>query len=86
MTTKQQEKRNYLQLFNLVISKGDKRDGKYHLEGITAHHDFDGYTCWLKYNDLTITLLFHNKYDFEYTHEETAARFLKKTEKLLANY
>lgn len=77
------EKRNYLKIFNLVTSKGIKKDNDYEFEGINASHDFDGYTCWLKYQDLTITLLFHNKYQFDYTHSETVERFIKKVDRIL---
>lgn len=86
MNSNFKEKRNYLHLFNVVISNGTKDNGTYHLEGIIARHDFDGYTCWLEYNDLTITLLFHNKYEFDYRKEETVERFFKKVDRLLSKY
>lgn len=80
------EKRNYLHIFNVIVSKGDKKGTTYELEGISASHDFDGYTCWLTYKDLTITLLFHNKYQFEYTDNETAEHFVKKVDRILLNH
>ena len=86
MNSKLKEKRNYLHLYNVITSKGTKNNSTYELEGITASHDFDGYTCWLKYNDLTITLLFHNKYEFDYSKEETVERFIKKIDRILATY
>lgn len=81
-----EEKRNYLKVFNLVTTKGDKIDTHYEFEGISASHDFDGYTCWLTFQDLTITLLFHNKYQFEYTNTETVERFVKKVDRLLQSH
>jgi hypothetical protein len=78
------EKRNFLQLFNVVSTQGEKINDGYEFQGIRAWHDFDGYTCWLKYNDLTVTLLFHNKYQFDYQSEDTLTNFMKKADKLLA--
>jgi len=55
-----------LQVFNLITTKESKKDGVYALSDISASQDFDGYTCWLAYKDLTITLLFHGSYYFDY--------------------
>jgi len=79
------EKRNYLHLFNVVSTLGEKVNGGYEYQSIRAWHDFDGYTCWLKYKDLTVTLLFHNKYKIDYQSEDTVNIFLKKVDKLLAD-
>lgn len=78
------DKRNFLHLFNVVSTQGEKINNGYEFQGIRAWHDFDGYTCWLKYNDLTVTLLFHNKYQFDYQSEDTLTNFMKKANKLLA--
>ena len=59
---------NHLMVFNHVISKGKIHDNKYHLEGLTAWHDFDGYTCYLGYQDLVMTLQFHGRFSYEYKH------------------
>jgi len=78
------KKQNMLQVFNLVITHGNKEQGFYELAGIRASHDFDGYTCWLAYQDLTISLLFHGSYDFDYKDDKTLEMFFKKVTKLLA--
>jgi hypothetical protein len=85
MDINQLKKRNLLQVFDLITTKGSKHDGVYELLGIRASHDFDGYTCWLAYKDLTITLLFHGKYDFDYQDEDTLKAFFKKISGLLAD-
>jgi len=77
------EKRNLLKAFNLITSKGNKSDGAYEFSDIKASHDFDGYTCWLAYKDLTITMLFHGPYRFDYKDKETVDIFFKKISKLL---
>ena len=79
------KKQNLLQIFNLITTKGNKKDGVYALSGITASQDFDGYTCWLAYKDLTITLLFHGSYDFDYQKDNTLEIFFNKIENLLSD-
>lgn len=85
MDINQNKKRNLLQAFDLITSKGIKVNGVYELLGIRASHDFDGYTCWLSYKDLTISLLFHGKYHFDYQDEDTLKAFFNKISGLLAN-
>lgn len=77
--------RNYLQAFNAILTIGEKVEGGVEFDGIKALHDFDGYTCWLTYKDLTLTLKFHNNYQFEYANTETLSQFIKKIDKLLAH-
>ncbi|MGB5445974.1 MAG: DUF3081 family protein [Psychromonas sp.] len=85
MDITKEKKRNLLQAFDLITSKGEKVDGAYEFAGIRAAHDFDGYTCWLSYKDLTISLLFHGKYDFDYQDQETLKAFFNKISRLLAD-
>ena len=56
----------HLFVFNHVVTNGIKRDDKYHLDGLTAWHDIDGYTCYLGYQDLVMTLMFHGRFAYEY--------------------
>lgn len=83
MDINKMKKRHLLQVFELITSKGVKSEGSYQYEGITASHDFDGYTCWLGFKDLTVTLLFHGAYDLDYQSDETLKIFFKKVENLL---
>lgn len=76
--------RDFLRLFDLISSKGVKSGSEYELSGIRAQHDFDGYTCWLAYKDLTITLLFHGKFDVEFDNKDTFDEFYKKANSLIA--
>lgn len=77
------KKQNLLQVFNLVTTNGTKKEGVYELDGIRASHDFDGYTCWLDYKDLNVSLLFHGSYGFEYKDEKTLEIFFNKIANLL---
>ncbi len=79
------EKRDYLRVFNLVTAQGNKDGGTYELNGIKAWHDFEGYTCWLKYKDLTITMLFHNQYQLDYDYPDTVKKFTDTVDQLLTN-
>jgi len=79
------KKQNMLQVYNLITTKGNKLNGVYEFCGIRASHDFDGYTCWLSYKDLTISLLFHGSYDFDYQDKTTLELFFKKVSRLLAD-
>lgn len=75
--------KDLLQIFNLVTSKGEKSNESYEYKGIKAWHDFDGYTCFLAYKDLTLTLLFHGRYNVDFQQQETFDNFLAKMNKLL---
>lgn len=77
--------RDFLRVFDLVSTKGTKGKEAYEFLGIRAWHDFDGYTCWLAYNDLTITLLFHGKFSIEYKYEDTFNNFQKKVNSLMTH-
>jgi len=76
--------RDFLRLFNLISTKGTKLESTYEFSGIRAWNDFDGYTCWLSYKDLTITILFHGKFDVEFEHKDTFNEFYKKANSLIA--
>lgn len=71
----QLQTRDFLHVFDLVSTQGRKQGGVCEFLGIKAWHDFDGYTCWLAYKDLTVTLLFHGKLSIECKHDETLSEF-----------
>ncbi|PKH01363.1 DUF3081 domain-containing protein [Psychromonas sp. MB-3u-54] len=79
------KKQNMLKMFNLVTTKGSRTDGVYELSGIRASQDFDGYTCWLAYKDLTVTIMFHGKHDFDYKEKDTLDIFFNRISDLLAD-
>jgi hypothetical protein len=66
---------NYLYIFNHITANGELRDGKYYLNELTAWHDVDGYTCYLGYKDLTMSLLFHSRFLYDYDEETTLSEF-----------
>ncbi|GHB77782.1 hypothetical protein GCM10008107_29230 [Psychrosphaera saromensis] len=68
---------NYLELFNHVITHGTKQDSKSVFEEFSAWNEIDGYTCYLKFKDVTITLMFHSRFSFEYEQESELLAFQK---------
>ena len=76
---------HYLYVFNHVISQGEKRESVFYDGELSAWHDFDGYTCWIAYKDLTITLLFHGRFDIDYKYEDTLKQFYQKVNVLIVN-
>jgi hypothetical protein len=71
----------YLYVFNKVVATGDKRDEKFYLDGISAWHDFDGYTCYLSYKDMTLSLYFHGRFLFDYEDEQSLKQFNRLVKK-----
>ncbi|WP_371372365.1 DUF3081 family protein [Thalassotalea aquiviva] len=72
----------YLNVFNLVCRQGDKRDGYYDYNGLTAWQDFDGYTCFLSDGTVTMTLMFHGRYDIDYPNKDALEFFHKRVQKI----
>lgn len=77
--------KQFLRAFDSVCSSGEKFEHKYHLNGLDAWHDFDGYTCWLGYEDVTVTLMFHGSLKIEYDNQANYSEFLKRCLVLTAN-
>lgn len=86
-----------LRVYGLVIDKGTKvqdsksapeqqlsteGNGGYYYQDMLAWSDYDGYTAYLKYNQVTLTLLFHGKYMLDYPSDAKLAAFIKKLNKL----
>ncbi|WP_044842870.1 DUF3081 family protein [Thalassomonas viridans] len=67
-----------LRVFNETVTKGKRCDDYYEYHGFRAWFDFDGYTCFLQYNRVTMTLMFHGKYEIDYPAKEDLAAFEQK--------
>ena len=61
----------HLNVYNHIISHSEKHADKYVLGDLSAWHDFDGYTCYIGYKDLVMTLYFHSRFSFDYKDEAT---------------
>lgn len=73
---------HHLNIFNHVTSQGELINGKYMLGSLSAWNDFDGYTCYLGYKDLTMSLYFHSRFSFDYDEEDTFKEFEKLIDKM----
>ncbi|OCH19916.1 DUF3081 domain-containing protein [Aliivibrio sp. 1S128] len=73
LTTKE-----FLRVFDCVRSSGDLQNTKYHLDDISAWHDYDGYTCWLGYKDVIVTLMFHGSLKIEFDKSSNYSYFTKQ--------
>lgn len=67
---------NYLYVFNHVISNGVKRDDVFYFGELSAWHDFDGYSCFIGYKDLTMSLYFHSRFSYDYQEKATFKEFV----------
>ena len=72
----------YLYVFNQIISEGEKHDDKYCLHVLPAWHDLDGYTCYLSYNEVTMSMYFHGRFAFDCEDEAKLKSFNKLVEKI----
>lgn len=75
---------NYLDLFNYVLTHGEKSGEKTTLNNLSAWHDIDGYTCYLGSDGVTLTLLFHSRFTFDYDNNSNLNNFQTETEKAYA--
>lgn len=80
LTTKE-----FLRVFDYICSHGDKMDNQYKLGEIQASHDYDGYTCWLTFKDVTVTLMFHSSLKIEYGETSNYADFIGQCLSLAAS-
>jgi hypothetical protein len=71
---------HHLYLFNHIISYGQQLEGKFHFEELSAWHDIDGYTCYIGYKDLTMSLYFHSRFDYDYQEKATFKEFFALVE------
>ncbi len=79
--------RKVLQVFEKIRSYGSPTDDGYMLNGITATTDFDGYSAILKNDYVTLTVLFHNKFTFDYSNKKEKNLFLDKIDVIVkTNY
>ncbi|WP_375320099.1 DUF3081 domain-containing protein [Aliivibrio logei] len=79
LTTKE-----FLRVFDCIRSSGAQQDNKYLLEEIYAWHDYDGYTCWLGYRDVMVTLMFHGSLKVEFNKSSNYSYFNKQCLAIIA--
>ena len=76
-----------LRVFEKIRQHGEhKDDGSYHLNGIKAFTDFDGYTLYLEDALVKLSYGFHNQYHFDYDTPGNFEAFEKKLESIDKEY
>lgn len=71
-----------LRVFEKVRQNGEPQEYEHFWQGIHAGSDFEGYTLTLRDQHVTLTLLFHNKYAFDYQHAHQLEAFIEKIRKI----
>ncbi len=71
----------YLLVFNQILSRGERIDQHYHYPDMEAWHDFDGYTCFLAFHGVTLTMFFHGHYQLDYPNQKAFSAFQDKVER-----
>lgn len=80
------ESRLLLSVFEKMRAHGEQRDGKYHLEGLIAFTDFDGYTLFIEDALVKLSFGFHNQYHFDYANRTDFEAFEKKLKFINQHY
>lgn len=75
-----------LQVFEKVRQFGQPANGGHVLDGMRASSDFDGYTAYLSFGDVTLTLGFHNQYHCDYPSRQQLHDFIAKADEIAARY
>ena len=80
------DSRFILQIFEKIRENGDCKDGDYHLEGVKAYTDFDGYTVFIEDARVKLRFGFHNQYHFDYAEQAHFEAFEKKLKQIDSDY
>lgn len=68
----------FLRVFDRIRCQDESSEEKYPLGKLYAWHDYDGYTCWISYKDVTVTLMFHGSLNIEYSNNANYADFINQ--------
>jgi len=71
-----------LRAFNRIREEGVERGGEYHLNGIAAGSDFDGYTITLHDDYVTLSIFFHNKFKLDFVNKRHLDAFVERIENI----
>lgn len=75
-----------LGVFDKIRQHGEVVDNEYHLEGVKAFTDFDGYTVFIEDALVKLRFGFHNQYHFDYEKQEHMEAFEQKLKQIDKNY
>ena len=73
-----------LKAYQAVVDRGERRDGGYHLDGLSAESDFDGYTVAISDGRVRVRVLFHSRVDVDSPSGKALEDFLGRLERVVA--
>jgi Protein of unknown function (DUF3081) len=71
-----------LRVFDKATREGEKRDDGWHYRGLTVSTDFDGYTVFMNWQNVQLTIFFHNKFTVDCKNAFQLQEFTELLEKL----
>ena len=71
-----------LSVFDKVVSKGERKEEAFFLDGLYATPSFDGYTVTLTDEKVTLSILFHNKFTIDYDSQKSFSEFMLKLDRV----
>jgi hypothetical protein len=71
-----------LRAFDRIREEGVERAGEYHLNGVAAGSDFDGYTITLHDDYVTLQIYFHNKFKLDFVNNRHLNTFIERVESI----
>lgn len=80
------DSRYILRVFEKIRQHGESINAEYHLDGLKAFTDFDGYTVFIEDARVKLRFGFHNQYHFDYESQEHFDDFEKKLKQIDTNY
>jgi hypothetical protein len=75
-----------LSVFEKIRQFGESKDNAYHLDGVKAFTDFDGYTVYMEDATVKLSFGFHNQYHFDYDNQAQFDAFEKKLQNIDKSY
>ena len=75
-----------LTVFDKIRQHGQQQDNEYHLGGVKAYTDFDGYTVFIEDALVKLRFGFHNQYHFDYEAAASLEAFEKKLKAINDQY
>ena len=70
--------RKALRVFHKIVSCGERVGNDYHLHGLVAYTDFDGYTVTIRNDYVCLSIFFHNRFSIDYSSFKEKTLFLEK--------
>ncbi|MCP3908905.1 MAG: DUF3081 domain-containing protein [Oceanicoccus sp.] len=75
-----------LSVFDKVMTNGERKEDAFFLDGLYATPSFDGYTVTLSDEKVTLSILFHNKFNMEYDSRKSLNEFMLKLDRIEQAY